>query len=123
MFAAMLREGGQISELEQRWYEDQYENWQILVPEAVPTHIIYLRVSPETCHKRVNTRGRASEKDLPLAYLQALHSKFEAYADNVKSREGGPKLIVVDAEQTDDKVYAEVVQHLYDIVATAAERQ
>lgn len=112
MFAAMLREGGQITELQHSWYAEQYDNWKVLVPEAIPTHIIYLRVSPETCHKRIHVRGRASEEGLPLSYLQALHNKFEAYAEEVKGRANGPQLLVVNAEQTDDEVFADATNYI-----------
>ncbi|OON23803.1 hypothetical protein X801_00276, partial [Opisthorchis viverrini] len=39
----------------------------------------YLRASPTTCLDRVRRRHRAGEDSIPLAYLQSLHERHEAW--------------------------------------------
>jgi len=41
--------------------------------------IIYLRTTPETCHRRLLNRNRSEESGVPLEYLRSLHSKHEEW--------------------------------------------
>ncbi|KAA0187267.1 Deoxynucleoside kinase [Fasciolopsis buskii] len=58
---------------------DQIFSWA-LQKKSVPVDlIVYLRASPMVCYGRVRTRNRAGEDHIPLAYLQQLHDKHEAW--------------------------------------------
>ncbi|TPP65674.1 Deoxynucleoside kinase [Fasciola gigantica] len=58
---------------------DQIFSWAFQ-KKAVPVDlIVYLRASPMVCYGRVRTRNRAGEDHIPLAYLQQLHDKHEAW--------------------------------------------
>ena len=46
---------------------------------SIPDGFIYLRASPDTCHKRMMLRKRADEGGVSLKYLQDLHEKHESW--------------------------------------------
>ena len=45
----------------------------------VPDGFIYLAASPETCMRRMTSRGRGEEGGVSLDYLGSLHSKHEEW--------------------------------------------
>lgn len=77
VFATQLFETGNISSEMWTWYNETFNDWQVIVPEAQPKIIIYLRAQPQTCLDRIRKRGRIEEANITLGYLQALHDKFE----------------------------------------------
>ena len=58
-----------------------YDSWFDLVvsvlPGLFPDGFIYLRASPDTCHRRLQLRKRAEENNVSLDYLRGLHDKHE----------------------------------------------
>ena len=48
-----------------------------VLPGLVPDGFIYLRASPDTCHRRLQLRKRAEENNVSLDYLRGLHDKHE----------------------------------------------
>ncbi|GFZ03049.1 P-loop containing nucleoside triphosphate hydrolases superfamily protein [Actinidia rufa] len=49
------------------------------LPGLIPDGFIYLRASPDTCHKRMLLRKRAEEGGVSLEYLRDLHEKHESW--------------------------------------------
>ena len=45
----------------------------------IPDGFIYLAASPETCMRRMTSRGRGEEGGVSLDYLGSLHSKHEEW--------------------------------------------
>ncbi|XP_038648758.1 deoxycytidine kinase-like isoform X2 [Scyliorhinus canicula] len=80
VFASNLYESDCISETE--WI--MYQDWHAWIHSCFGTTIeldgiIYLRVTPENCMKRLTQRGRLEEQGIPMEYLEKLHVKHECW--------------------------------------------
>jgi NADH dehydrogenase (ubiquinone) 1 alpha subcomplex subunit 10 len=51
-------------------YEKSNNSW-------IPNGYSYLRSDPKKCSERINKRGRQSEENIPLDYLEKLHEFHE----------------------------------------------
>ena len=49
------------------------------LPGVVPDGFVYLHASPETCARRMASRGRLEEGGVSLEYLANLHGKHEEW--------------------------------------------
>ncbi|TGZ55613.1 hypothetical protein CRM22_010370 [Opisthorchis felineus] len=58
---------------------DEIFDWAFTKKAGPIDLIVYLRASPTTCLDRVRRRNRAGEDSIPLAYLQSLHERHEAW--------------------------------------------
>jgi deoxyadenosine/deoxycytidine kinase len=59
-----------------------------------PDIFVYLNVSPEECHRRMNTRSRTEEEGVPLDYLQHLHTNYAKLVNEMRRR--GIRVLEVD---------------------------
>jgi len=66
-----------ISKRDWRTYMSFYE--AILDAIRPPDLMIYLRCSMRTLRQRIRLRGRAMERDVPLAYLRRLERLYEQW--------------------------------------------
>ncbi|XP_058218137.1 uncharacterized protein LOC131329087 [Rhododendron vialii] len=77
VFVRAVHEANWMSEMEisiyDSWFNPAISWWPGLIPDA----FIYLRASPDTCHKRMMLRKRAEEGGISLDYLRDLHEKHE----------------------------------------------
>jgi deoxyadenosine/deoxycytidine kinase len=84
--------------------------WEFLVTHycVEPDLILYLRTPAEICMGRIGSRGRAEEKDIPLAYLQQLEGLHDEWLLN------HPKAVVLDGEHwwTTKEIMAEIADRL-----------
>eukprot|EP00940_MAST-03C_sp_MAST-3C-sp2_P003220 g3220.t1 len=78
-FAAAVSETNLMTPLEFEVYKAWYEPVVEVLPNLIPDAFIYLRADPEVCFKRLKTRNREEESNVPLDYLQLLHRKHEAW--------------------------------------------
>jgi deoxyadenosine/deoxycytidine kinase len=46
--------------------------------------VVYLKVDPKTCLKRIQERGRESEENITLEYLMTLQTYYQNYLDVLK---------------------------------------
>jgi len=61
-----------------------------------PSGIIYLRSNPNMCLKRINKRGRESEKNIKIEYIKRIHELHEkTYTDLINEKKN---IIVIDIE-------------------------
>jgi len=97
-----------MDELEMRTFNEIYSNvgWK-------PDILIYIQSNPENCLKRIKIRGRESEQNITLEYLQKVHNKYERLASNT------PHLYVIDGEKAQDKVLSEVKKIINDLSAAS----
>jgi deoxyadenosine/deoxycytidine kinase len=94
IFAASLASKGYISADELTLYKSWSEASNDAFP---PSGIVYLKVHPEECMRRMSVRNRACEADVDVGYLTDLHDRHEAYMDDVTKR-GVPVLVLTSAD-------------------------
>ena len=81
IFARMLVETGLMDERDYQTYVDLFRNMSNFM--CKPNVIIYLDVSPERSMERIESRGRAVESGITLAYLQALHQGYQHFVTEI----------------------------------------
>jgi deoxyadenosine kinase len=84
IFAKMLHESGNISDLDFETYRELFINMTHFLHR--PDVIVYLDVEPEKALERVHMRGRECEKDLPLSYLKDLRIGYEDWIADISSK-------------------------------------
>ena len=82
IFGAQARADGLFTEPAEGVMYDDWHAW--LVDDAFKDAarldgIVYLRAPPDVCLARIAGRGRPEEAGVPLAYLEALHARHEAW--------------------------------------------
>lgn len=83
IFARMLHESGNITDRDLNTYLDIFDALA-LRDLAYPEIMIYLDCSAETALKRIQSRGREAEKNIPLAYLQDLRAHYLDFLSEYK---------------------------------------
>ena len=76
VFAKMLYQNGDISELEMKMY---LEWFNLLQEYASLNGIIYLNTDPIVSNHRIKKRNRSSEKDIQIEYLEQVHQSHEEW--------------------------------------------
>ena len=78
---------------------DTYWNFYQIILDAIrpPDLMIYLRCSMRTLRKRIRMRGRAMEKDIPLAYLKRLERLYEQWLASYRFGE----VLVLETDKLD----------------------
>ena len=103
-FATNCHEAGLLSDMEFTIYRDFHtfvaENFDALSLDG----IIYIRSDPTVCKGRLHQRARPEEKDIPLEYLEALHTRHEDWLHHrtVTSPGLSPDLPILTLEGNDD---------------------
>lgn len=78
-FAQINYEVGNIDEREMTIYLELYNFVMNTFRLLIPDYILYLRVPPEECEKRIAFRQRTAESGISFDYLQKLHSRHETW--------------------------------------------
>jgi deoxyadenosine/deoxycytidine kinase len=82
VFGAQARADGLFTEPAEATMYDDWHAWLVddaFADAARLDGIVYLRAPPDVCLARIAGRGRPEEADVPLAYLEALHARHEAW--------------------------------------------
>ncbi len=103
IFAKMLHEGGNMSDLDFETYCELFSNMTNFLHR--PDVIIYLDASPEIALTRIKERGRECEQGLPLEYLKDLRAGYEDWISDVEGR-----IPVVRIDWTTYKSVDEVIE-------------
>jgi deoxyadenosine/deoxycytidine kinase len=77
VFSKLQLEQGRITPDEWHLFLSLYNKLRLITPE--PQRYLYCRCPPEVAAQRMRARGRAYEKEIPLAYLQAVDRLYEAW--------------------------------------------
>lgn len=95
VFATTAMEEGFMTQEEYELYTDVFRNMSrdIMPPDL----FIFLRVSPEECHRRMAMRARDQEAGVPLDYLQHLDKNYEIMIQEMRRR--GVRVMVVDWQE------------------------
>lgn len=79
VFVRAVHEAKWMNEMEISIYDSWFDPVVSTLPGLVPDGFIYLRASPDTCHKRMMLRKRSEEGGVTLDYLRDLHEKHESW--------------------------------------------
>ncbi|KAJ4839281.1 hypothetical protein Tsubulata_011433, partial [Turnera subulata] len=79
VFVRAVHEAKWMNEMEISIYDSWFDPVVSVLPGLIPDGFIYLRASPDTCHKRMQLRKREEEGGVSLDYLRGLHEKHESW--------------------------------------------
>uniref|UniRef100_A0A6M2EJZ5 Deoxynucleoside kinase domain-containing protein n=1 Tax=Populus davidiana TaxID=266767 RepID=A0A6M2EJZ5_9ROSI len=79
VFVRAVHEAKWMNEMEISIYDSWFDPVVSVLPGLIPDAFIYLRASPDTCHKRMMHRKRTEEGGVSLDYLRDLHDKHESW--------------------------------------------
>ncbi|KAG2710155.1 hypothetical protein I3760_04G012800 [Carya illinoinensis] len=79
VFVRAVHEANWMNEMEISIYDSWFDPVVSCLPGLIPDGFIYLRASPDTCHKRMQLRKRTEEGGVSLEYLHDLHEKHESW--------------------------------------------
>ncbi|RAL38733.1 hypothetical protein DM860_002711 [Cuscuta australis] len=79
VFVRAVHEANWMNEMEISIYDSWFDPVVSTLPGLIPDGFIYLRASPDTCHKRMMLRKRDEEGGVSLDYLRDLHEKHESW--------------------------------------------
>lgn len=82
IFARIHRDDGLLSDRDWDTYITHFHVMQGFL--RYPDVILYLRCTPETAAKRIKSRGRGAEKEIPIAYLESLNAGYEEFIEEMK---------------------------------------
>lgn len=74
-----MHEANWMNGMEISIYDSWFDPVVSSLPGLIPDGFIYLRASPDTCHKRMKSRKRTEEGGVTLDYLRDLHEKHESW--------------------------------------------
>ncbi|HSD69776.1 MAG: deoxynucleoside kinase [Woeseiaceae bacterium] len=107
IFATALHEMKHMDDRDWRTYWGFYQS--ILNAIRPPDLMIYLRCSMRTLRKRISLRGRAIEKDVPLAYLKRLERLYEGWI----GRYNASDVLILETDRLD---YIHDLVHRLDVM-------
>jgi len=122
IFAKNLKEQGNMTEWEYSLLQRFYSMiaWE-------PAHILYLRVDPEVCCKRIQQRNRKGEEDVDPDLIHGLHEKHEHMfvreeQNGVGCQDGicaspSQNIIIVNGHKNSDSVLKEALKKISGIEA------
>ncbi|CAN4081443.1 unnamed protein product [Withania somnifera] len=79
VFVRAVHEANWMNEMEISIYDSWFDPVVSTLPGLIPDGFIYLRASPDTCHRRMMLRKRSEEGGVSLDYLRDLHEKHESW--------------------------------------------
>ncbi|KAJ6825325.1 uncharacterized protein M6B38_380670 [Iris pallida] len=89
VFVRAVHEANWMNEMEISIYDSWFDPVVSSLPGLIPDGFIYLRASPDTCHKRMMMRKREEEGGVTLDYLRGLHEKHESWLFPLQSGNRG----------------------------------
>lgn len=107
IFATALHDMKRMDDRDWRTYWGFYQS--ILNAIQPPDLMIYLRCSMRTLRKRIALRGRAIEKDVPLAYLRRLERLYEGWIARYNSSD----VLILETDRLD---YIHDLVHRLDVM-------
>lgn len=101
VFAKMLYESGNISEMEWKTYLYWFDTFK---EKTELDLILYVNTNPETCYQRINKRNREEEKDkIQISYLEDCHNKHVEWLSTTLT-----KLFTIDGHKNIDTMFNQV---------------
>ncbi|KAF8099554.1 hypothetical protein N665_0242s0037 [Sinapis alba] len=113
VFVRAVHEAKWMNEMEISIYDSWFDPVVSALPGLVPDGFIYLRASPDTCHKRMMLRKRAEEGGVSLKYLQDLHEKHESWLLRFESGNHGILSVSKPSLQMDNTLHPDIKDRVF----------
>ncbi|CAH2066849.1 unnamed protein product [Thlaspi arvense] len=113
VFVRAVHEAKWMNEMEISIYDSWFDPVVSALPGLVPDGFIYLRASPDTCHKRMMLRKRAEEGGVSLKYLQDLHEKHESWLLPFESGNHGILSVRKPSLQMDNSLHPDIKDRVF----------
>jgi Deoxynucleoside kinase len=102
-----------MNEMEISIYDSWFDPVVSSLPDLIPDGFIYLRASPDTCHRRMLHRKRAEEGGVTLEYLRGLHEKHESWLFPCESGSGGIMSVSSLPSQLEDSLHPDIKDRVF----------
>jgi deoxyadenosine/deoxycytidine kinase len=103
VFAVMLRENGNLSQIEFDVITQLFDWYNSLMKCPDPPPTIYISTSPENCKERLDTRRRVGEEGVKIEYLKKLEEYYNMYLNTCRN------VVYVDGNQAVEDVFSDVL--------------
>ncbi|KAF9601449.1 hypothetical protein IFM89_020216 [Coptis chinensis] len=113
VFVRAVHEAKWMNEMEISIYDSWFDPVVSTLPGLIPDGFIYLRASPDTCHKRMMLRKREEEGGVTLNYLQDLHEKHENWLFPFESGNHGVLSISQLPLQVDNSLHPDIRDRVF----------
>ncbi|KAL4186980.1 hypothetical protein AMTRI_Chr09g36890 [Amborella trichopoda] len=113
VFVRAVHEANWMNEMEISIYDSWFDPVVSCLPGLIPDGFIYLRASPDTCHKRLKLRKRAEEGGVTLDYLHDLHEKHESWLFPFQSGNHGVLSVSPLSNQMDSSLHADIRDRVF----------
>lgn len=113
VFVRAVHEAKWMNEMEISIYDSWFDPVVSTLPGLVPDGFIYLRASPDTCHKRMMMRNRSEEGSVSLEYLKGLHEKHESWLLPFESGNHGVLSFSQFPTQVDDYIHPDIRDRVF----------
>lgn len=114
IFVEVLKAQNNIDDTDYQVYYDFYNHVVIsslyFDPKIKPDLIVYLQVSTENAIKRINQRGRESEKQVDASYWELLNQKYHQWY--LRQREKFTFLLIDTNTKNSDEVVEEILKSI-----------
>ncbi|CAN0890109.1 Deoxycytidine kinase [Linum grandiflorum] len=113
VFVRAVHEAKWMNEMEISIYDSWFDPVVSVLPGLVPDGFIYLRATPDTCHKRMKHRQRAEEGGVSLDYLRGLHEKHESWLFPMETGNHGVFSVGRPPIQVDSSIHPDIRDQVF----------
>ncbi|OIV93961.1 hypothetical protein TanjilG_05664 [Lupinus angustifolius] len=113
VFVRAVHEAKWMNEMEISIYDSWFDPVVSSLPGLIPDGFIYLRASPDTCHKRMKLRKREEEGGVSLDYLRDLHEKHESWLFPFQSGNHGVLSVNKLPQLVDNSLHPDIRDHVF----------
>lgn len=115
VFVRAVHEAKWMNEMEISIYDSWFDPVVSCLPGLIPDGFIYLRASPDTCHKRMLLRKREEEGGVSLDYLHDLHEKHESWLFPFQSGNHGVLSVSEIPQQFDSSLPPDIRDRVFHL--------
>ncbi|CAL1409950.1 unnamed protein product [Linum trigynum] len=113
VFVRAVHEAKWMNEMEISIYDSWFDPVVSVLPGLIPDGFIYLRATPDTCHKRMKHRKREEEGGVSLDYLRDLHEKHESWLFPSETGDHGVFSVSRPPLQLDSSIHPDIRDQVF----------